>query len=222
MRGEKDKNVGDIVVREDWHGTYGGTYYYVKEDKILRHIGEYAISKKKVTRAYESSKGPTFEYEIPMAKIGDKEIYCFSFTRYFIAKSCKIEAFLKGGYYPDPNLMRYVSREELKELEIEIKDPLLKKRIEEIKTDYAKMIHELESYKENLNFEMFFFAHAEEILRDPKFGYFSCLALPDDESRLRALEVLMRRIYQLWIMRLICEALNVEEIAFTAKDENGR
>ncbi|HIE23616.1 MAG TPA: hypothetical protein EYP68_05250 [Candidatus Korarchaeota archaeon] len=209
-----------IKVREKWRGTKGGTYYYIRENNILRHISEYAINRTKVR---ESRRGPTIEYEVPIHRIKAKKIYEMSFTNsgYFLHSAGKYDAFLHGKYPGIPNydLMKEVKREELKELQIEVKNALLKKAIRELKRDYSIMIDQLKDYSKKLNFELFFAGHAQrtaDIFYDLEYGLMACLSLPDDEKRLRSLETPMRWIYQLWIMKLICEALDIKKIE---KDE---
>lgn len=60
-----------IVIREDWRGTRGGEYYYVREGNKLIHISRYAIKRSKVD---ESSRGSTIEYVIDINRIRGEQI----------------------------------------------------------------------------------------------------------------------------------------------------
>lgn len=134
----------------------------------------------------------------------------------------EVEAFTYSepfGYWrPDIERWKYIDDiSELQGLEIEVQDPFLKQCLYELKTLYKAMIEELKEYEKRLDFAIVFGGHAErtkEIFEDPDTGVLTCLCLPNDKARLRALEVPMRWIYQLWIMKLTCEALGVERFDY--------
>jgi hypothetical protein len=207
-----------IIIREDWRGSRGGTYYYVREGTILRRIDKYAISKKKV---YESRRGPTYEYLVPVQRIREKEIYEFGFSNsgYPFFRKGGVEAFLNslGSEYPwipDYKLMRYVRSEELMNLEFEIEDPALLKLVRDIKKFYPTIVDEIKSYSRAMSFKIFFSGHAEAtstFLDDVNEGMMRCMVLQNDQARMKCLEKPISWIYQLWIMVLISKALMIEE-----------
>lgn len=206
-------------MREKWRRTKGGNYYYVREDNKLRHISCYAIKKVKVS---ESGRGPTIEYEVPVDSLEGKLIYDFYFSNkgYFSLRAGKVDAFLMGKYpeypwIPNYDLMKKVEPEELSGLEIEVRSISLKQAIQELRTVYLTMINEVKDYENKLNFKILFGEHAErtsDIYYDLERGLIACLSLPSDEERLLCLDVPMRWIHQLWVMKLICEALGVKDI----------
>jgi hypothetical protein len=208
-----------IKIREEWRRTRGGHYYYVQEGNTLRHISYYAIKK---TKVYESGRGPTIEYEVPVDSLEGKLIYSFKFTNsgYFSPRVGKVDAFLEGKYpeypwIPNYDLMKTIEPGELSGLEVEVENRSLKQAIQELRTIYLTMINEVKDYENKLNFNVVFGDHAErtsDIYYDLERGLIACLSLPSDEERLLCLEVPMKWIHQLWVMKLICEALNVKEI----------
>ncbi|MEM2614175.1 MAG: hypothetical protein QXO15_08130 [Nitrososphaerota archaeon] len=202
-----------IKIREEWRGTRGGQYYYIREGSLLHHISEYSIRQAKV---YEGRRGPTIEFEVLLDRIKDKLIYELGFTNsgYFYAKKCKIDAFLHSKYPGIPDFDRMEDAEkDLQSLEIETRDPLLKQALQELLTSYASMIDEVKDYARKLNFKIFFTAsRTADMFDNLKRGLITCLSLPSDEARLRSLEVPMRWIHQLWVMKLTCESLDVKEI----------
>jgi len=194
----------NIIIRESWRSSEGGTYYYVREGTILRRIDRYAISKKKVD---ESRRGPTYEYLVPVQRIREKEIYEFSFSKSGYPFFCKgsAEAFLNslGSEYPwipDHKLMQYVRSEELVNLEFEIKDPALLKLVKDIKKFYLTIVDEIKSYSSAMGFKIFFPGRAEAtptFLDDVNEGIIRCMVLQNDQARIRCLEKPISWIYQL-------------------------
>ncbi|MEM4912938.1 MAG: hypothetical protein QW579_01905 [Desulfurococcaceae archaeon] len=207
-----------IKVWEEWRGTRGGQYYYVREGNLLRHISRYSIKRVKI---HEGGRGSIIEYEVPLNRIKDKLIYSLGFSNsgYFYARKCKVDAFLYPKYpeapgFPDFKRMKD-AEEDLQLLEIETRDPLLKQTISELLTDYAIMIDEIKIYARRLNFEILFAGHASrtaDMFNDLRRGLVACLSLPSDKARLKCLEVPMKWIHQLWIMKLACESLYIVEI----------
>jgi len=208
----------NIIIRENWRGSRGGNYYYVREGTILRRIDKYAISKKKV---YESGRGPEYEYLVPVQRIREKEIYEFSFSNsgYPFFRKGSAEAFLNslGSEYPsvpDYKLMRDVRFEELMNLEFEIEDPGLQKLVRDIRKFYTTIVDEIKSYSREMSFKILFPGHAEAtstFLDDVNEGMIRCMVLQNDQARMKCLEKPISWIYQLWIMVLISKALMIEE-----------
>jgi len=208
---------GEIVVREQWRGSRGGTYYYVREGDVLRHIGSYAISARKVD---ESRKGPTLEYVIPAEELAGKEVYEFSFSNsgYMLVYKYPPEALLNPDpsypYRPNFNLRREVSPDELRRLRFEVRDLQLRLLLEEFNRYWRVIIDDLKDYTARMNVGISFFGHAEataSIYEDPSLGLVRCLALQDDGARMRCLERPMAWLYQLWVMKLACEALGISK-----------
>jgi hypothetical protein len=204
----------NIVIREEWRGSRGGRYYYVREGVILKRIGKYAISKKKV---YESGRGSTYEYLVPVQRIREKEIYEFGFSNsgYPSFYKCSVEAFLSSKYpgIPDHVKCSTVRSEELVGLEFEIEDPMLLKLVRNIKEFYALIVDEIKSYSRVMDFEIFFPGHAEvtsTFLGNVDEGIIRCMVLQSDQARMKCLEKPVSWIYQLWVVVLISKALMVE------------
>ncbi|MEM2472738.1 MAG: hypothetical protein QXI64_09620 [Sulfolobales archaeon] len=203
-----------IVIQEEWRGSRGGRYYYVREGVILKRIDKYAISKNEV---YKSRRGPTYEYLVPVQSIRGKEIYEFRFTNngYLLFHKCSVEAFLRSKYpgIPDHTLLQTVRSEELMNLEFEIEDPKLLKFVRNIKEFYTSIVNEIKSYSSVMDFKIFFPGHAETtstFLGSVDEGIIRCMVLQSDQARMRCLGKLVSWIYQLWVIVLISKALMVE------------
>jgi hypothetical protein len=52
----------------------------------------------------------------------------------------------------------------------------------------------------------------EDIFRNWRIGYLSCLATPKDSTRLKCLDNVFRWIHQMWVMKLVSEALGVRGV----------
>ena len=196
-----------IKIEEIKKGTRGGRYVYVVEGNKLIHINEYAI------RIYEYRD--ILIYEVPKNKLMEKTIYCFGFLRSgnaFLIK-CKIDDF-EDGY---PKNYEYFSMlkdklHELQNLEYHIKDSKLISLLIQFEQLFIPMIKEIKVYEKVMNFEIRFMGRQrrlEEAFRDFKSYYYTFMSLPKDTSRIKSLKVIRRWIYQLWILKLLCEAIEV-------------
>lgn len=207
-----------VKLREEWRGTRGGTYYYVMDGNVLRRISDYAISKRKV---YESRRGPTIEYDIPVERLYGKLIYMFSFSNkgYLYIGKFTVEALLnpkdpKYPYVPNYEMVQNVSLNELAKLSFEAKDKVLYSLLNDFEKYYVSMINDLNNYSKNMDFNIIFMGHAERtrsFYYNPYKGIIECMVLQSDAARLKCLEKPMAWIHQLWVMKLLCEALEVEE-----------
>ena len=206
-----------IKMQEEWRGTRGGLYYYVREKNVLIHVSEYALSKREIAR---SRRGPTIEYEVPVNRIKGKPIYIMSFTNSgtFLPSVCQIDAFLVSNYpgRPDWSHVNSLDPHDLRGLEIKTKDPLVKQTLKDIRAIYSLMIDDIKRYQERLDFQIIFSGarRTEDMFKDWKIGILECLCLPPDpeENRLASLEVPLKWIYQLWITKLVCEAMSATDI----------
>jgi hypothetical protein len=202
-----------IRIRERWKGQFGGTYYYVREGNILRRIKDYAISRTTLNKG----KHKIAVYEVPIERIWGKTIYEFAFSRvgYFYIRKGDVFAFLDSTTgLPDRDLMEKSELDELANVKIEIRDPMLLKMIEDLKEYYIPMIEEIKQYSESMKFSIIFLGHAQAtdtFIEDMNEGLFRCMVLQNDDARLRALEHVMAWIYQLWVTILICKALNIDK-----------
>lgn len=198
---------------EEWRGTAGGQYYYVREGNRLRHISSYATGKAGVRK---SSRGLAVEYEVPASSLEGRLIYGFGFSNsgYFYPMVCRAGVLFANRRLEALSCERVADLRELKGLEFEIRDATLKQRIEELKTVYRRMVDEVKDYARRLNFEILFMRarRTEEIFKDAEEGLIPCLVLPNDRARVRCLKTPMRWIYQLWTTMLVCKALGIVEI----------
>jgi hypothetical protein len=207
-----------IVREEIGRGTRGGPYIYVVEGNELVHIDEYAIKRGK--------HGNIIIYEVPKDKVAGKVIYCFDFSRSggaFLRK-CRIEDFEDGlpKRYEYLELIRNRAHE-ISDLRFRIKNPTLSSLLREFEQLFILMIYEIKEYQKIRNFEISFMGY-EERLRDAfenfKAYYFTFMSLPKDRSRINSLKVTRRWIYQIWILKLICEVLQVSR--FKVHEYEGR
>jgi len=202
-------------IREEvGRGTRGGPYVYVVEGSELVYISEYSI--RKLPGKFEDE----VVYEVPREKLIGKPLYCFDFSRSggrFIMK-CKIEDF-EDGLPRKYELLTGVH--EIRNLKFRIKDPALASLLSEFNELFIPMINEVKDYESMLNFKCWFMGHQarlEEAFRDPELHYFTFMSLPKDESRIRSLRVTRRWIYQIWILKLVCEALKVSKFIYHSYD----
>jgi hypothetical protein len=185
---------------EKWSGTRGSYYYYVVEDKTLRHISNYSIYTTS-TKELTGRKAEIKRYIVPMNTF-NKTVLEFSFSN--------------SGYLYITNIR---TRESINEEEIatnysfEIKDKSFESMVILFKKSFLKMVEEVRNYSIQLNFEICFFGKARrvnEAFKNPQLLFVSLMALPSDESRKMSLNNVMRWIYQLWVLDLICESLECE------------
>jgi len=76
------------------------------------------------------------------------------------------------------------------------------------------MIQEIKQYERMRGFRISFMRHEERLqdaFEDPEVYYFTFMSLPKDRSRISSLKVTRRWIYQLWMLKLLCDALRVSE-----------
>lgn len=199
------------IKEEVGKGTRGGPYVYVVEGDELVHISEYAV--KKLPGRYEGE----VVYEVPVNKAAGKALYCFNFSRSggeFLCK-CKIEDFEDG------RLKRYEYFEllgerihEIHNLRFRVKALALASLLTQFEQLLVPMIQEIKEYERIHNFEISFMGHEARLanaLRNPKVYYFTFMSLPNDRSRINSLKVTRRWIYQLWVLKLLCDALQVSK-----------
>jgi len=77
---------------------------------------------------------------------------------------------------------------------------------------FIPIIEEIKEYEKLMNFEIWFMGRQkrlEEAFRDFKSYYYTFMSLPKDTSRIKSLKVIRRWIYQLWILKLLCEVIEV-------------
>jgi len=204
-----------VRICEEYEGTRGSLYYYVVEGNKLRHISRYAIG--------ENKHGRIVYWSVPIKNVSGKPIIelGFSGSGYGHASEYRIEDFIasKDGFPKSENRKWRESlkkaMERLRNYEFEIFDLELKKLIKEFKTLYVQMIDDVKKYSEKLVFKLSFVGHASRVrsaFDDVSRCLFACLSNPKDKSRLMSLRNVCRWIYQLWVLRLICEAVEAKSI----------
>lgn len=191
-------------------GTRGSQYVYVAEGNLLVHISEYA-NKKRPKKLDDKIK--IIIYEVVRDKVKDKPIYVFSFSNsgHDSIYRCSIDDFENGNVNIDR--ASSVSIDEIRHLRFKVRDPELESLLNQFNQILIPMINEIEEYEEKLNFEISF-GHQMQLRRafiDPDVYYFSFMSLPNDKSRIRSFKVTRRWIYQLWVLKLLCEALRVSK-----------
>jgi len=203
-----------VRVMEEWRGTRGGSYVYVVEGDELVHINEYAI------RTIPGKYRDQIVYEVPVEKVKGKIIYCFNFSRSggaFLCK-CRIEDFQDGR----PKTYEYYESlhkkiHEIRGLRFKIKDPTLAELISEFNQFFIQMINEIREYGREMGFECSFMGHLarlENAFKDTELYYFTFMSLPSDRSRIRSLRNTRKWIYELWVLKLVCECLQVSKFSY--------
>lgn len=199
-----------VKIQEEWNGTRGSYYVYVAEGNILRHIGNYAIKTEKLEKFRF--------YEIPIKNVKDKPVFVFKFSKKGICRVSRhrIEDWINSSY-PRGKWSHLLEDgvKELRNYSFEIRNAELKQLVEALETTYKRIIDEIKDYFERLNAELMFSGHAERVsdaIKDVRVCYFSCLAIPDDVRRKRSLRRVCEWIYQLWVLKLVCESLGATEI----------
>jgi len=203
-----------VKVVEERRGTRGGHYVYVVEGNELIHISEYAI------RIFSGKYRDRVVYEVSVEKVRGEIVYCFSFSRSgsaFLGK-CRIEDFQNGlprkyEFY-EPLRDKF---HELRGLRFRIKDPILKELVSEFYQVFVPMIKEIKDYGRRMGIEYSFMGYAkraEEVLEDPDLYYFAFMSLPSDVSRRRSLKNTRKWIYELWMLKTVCECLQVSKFTY--------
>jgi hypothetical protein len=197
------------IEEEKGRGTRGGPYFYVAEGNTLVHISEYAI------RTYEYEDKVV--YEVLKSKVTGKVLYCFNFSRSGgdLLGKCRIEDFEDGRpkkfeYYESLNK----SIGEIRNLRFQVRSPKLMYLLTQFEEVFIPMIYEVKEYEKALNFDISFMGHQarlEDAFKSPDVYYFTFMSLPKDESRIRSLKVTRRWIYQIWVLKLLCNALRVSK-----------
>jgi len=199
------------IKEEVGRGTRGGPYVYVVEGNELIHINEYAS--RKLPGKYEDE----VIYEVPKNKLVGKIIYCFEFSRSggeFLIK-CKIDDFEDGRpkryeYYE--SLRKRIH--DIHHLKFRVRDPALISLLTQFDQLFIPIIRDIKEYENIQNFKISFMGHQarlENAFRNPKLYYFTFMSLPRDKSRINSLKVTRRWLYQLWVLKLLCEALKVSK-----------
>jgi len=201
--------LGLIRITERWRGTRGGFYVYVVEGDKLIHISNYA--KRTLPGKWEDE----VMYEVSGDVLKDKVLYCFDYSRKggaFLIK-CNINDFVDGELKRYDYLESLNKRvQEIRNLEFFVKNRKLLSLMSQFKQVFIPMVEEIKSYEKVKGFKLSFRGHQarlEEVFRDPILYYFTSMSLPRDRSRVTSLKIVRRWIYQLWVLKLLCEALNV-------------
>ena len=200
-----------VKIKEVGRGTHGGLYVYVVEGNELVHISEYAI--KKLLGDYNDE----VIYEVPKNKLIGKTIYCFKFSRSggeFLVK-CKIEDF-ENGYAKKHEYSELFEKRihEIHHLKFRVKDSALKSLLTQFDQLFIPIIQDIKEYESIQNFKISFMGHQarlENALRNPRLYYFTFMSLPKDRNRINSLKVTRRWLYQLWVLKLLCESLKVSK-----------
>jgi hypothetical protein len=199
-----------VKIEEEKQGTHGGVYFYIVEGNTLVHISEYAI------RTYKYKK--KVMYDVLKSKVLGKVLYCFNFARKsgsdFLSK-CRIENFEEGR----PKKFEYLetlekSIEEIRNLRFQVRSHKLTYLSTQFEEIFIPMIYEVKEYEKALNFKISFAgnqARLEDAFNSPDIYYFTFMSLPEDESRIRSLKNTRRWIYQMWVLKLLCNALRVSK-----------
>jgi len=195
------------IKEEVGRGTRGGPYVYVVERNELIHISKYAI--RKLPGKYEDE----IIYEVPKNKLVGKTIYCFDFSRSggaFLIK-CKIDDFEDGHpkkYEYHELLEKRIN--EIQSLKFRVRAPTLTTLLAQFEDVIIPIVDEIKEWQRINNFEISFMGHLsrlENAFEDPKMYYFTFMSLPKDRGRIHSLKVTRRWLYQMWILKLIYEAL---------------
>jgi len=203
------------LIKEIWRGTRGGSYFYVVEGKELVHISNYAT--KKLPSKYEDE----VVYEVPTDRVIGKTIYHFSFSKSgnILPYKCRIEDFVNGY----PKTYEYFEIHELRGLRFRVTDHKLKFLLTQFEQVFVPMIHEIEEYQRLKGFEISLMGRSRRLMEafsDPELYYYTFMSLPNDKSRLMSLRVIRRWIYQIWTLKLTCEALKASK--FKGHEYEGR
>jgi len=197
-----------------------GHYVYVLEGRELIHVSEYAI------RKLLGRWGDEVCYEVPVDVVAGKALYCFSFSRggnAFLIK-CGIEGFEDGfpkRYEYHDMLERRIG--ELRGLRFRITSPELRSLLAQFEQVFIPMIEEVQGYEEARGFQVWFMGcerRLESAFRRPDVYYFEFMSLPSDKGRIRSLKVTRRWIYELWILKTLCEAFDVSR--FKVHEHEGK
>jgi hypothetical protein len=208
------------VKEEVGRGTSGGPYVYVVEGNELVHVSDYAV--KKLQGKYSDE----VIYEIPTYKVAGKILYCFGFSRSggeFMGR-CKIEDFEDGR----PRRYEFYGLlaeriHEIRNLEFRVQDPVLAALLVQFKQLLIPMIHEITEYERIRGFSISFMGHQarlENAVRNYEVYYFTFMSLPEDKSRTISFKVTRRWVHQLWVLKLLCEALQISK--FKGHDYEGK
>ena len=199
------------IKEEVGRGTRGGPYVYVVEGNEFIHISEYAI------RESPGKYKDEVIYEVPKNKLVGKTIYCFDFSRSgggFLIK-CKIDDFENGHLKKYEYLELLGERiNEIRSLRFRIRDSTLAILLAQFKDVIIPIVNEIKEYQRKNNFEISFMGHLsrlENAFKDPEMYYFTFMSLPKDRSRINSLKVTRRWIYQMWLLKLACEALKISK-----------
>ena len=197
------------IEEEKGRGTSGGPYFYVVEGNTLVHISEYAI------RTYESKDEVV--YEVPKSKVAEKVVYCFDFSRKrgALLGKCRIEDFEDGR----PKKFEYYEIlekgiDEIRNLRFQVGSYKLMYLLTQFEDKFIPMIYEIKEYEKTLNFKISFRGHQERLkdaFKSPDIYYFTFMSLPKDDRRIKSLKVTRRWIYQIWVLKLLCNALRVSK-----------
>ncbi len=199
-----------VTVREiKGRGTRGGSYIYVVEGRELVHIGDYAV------RELPGEYKDEVVYEIPVDKVAGKVLHCFDFSGSgvgFLCK-CRIEDFERGvpkkWEYYEPIRKRI---HEIRGLRFRVKDPTLLSLLTQFERVFVPMIREVKEYGRARDVEIRLGgARLWDAFEDPEVYYFTFMSLPDDRRRITGLKNTRKRIYQLWVLKLLCDAFKVSK-----------
>lgn len=107
--------------------------------------------------------------------------------------------------------------DEIQHLKFEIKNPYLKSLISKFNDTFVPMIKELKEYGKEKGFEYRFMGHQarlEDAFRDHRLCYYTSMSLPTDKQRIMSLRNVMRGIYELWVLKHICQCLQVSRFTY--------
>ena len=162
-------------------------------------------------------------YEVPTDRVSGKTIYCFKFSgsgnAYLYKGRIKVNGVLTFDYLE--SLSNHVH--ELRGLRFRVTNHKLKLLLTQFEQVFVPMIHEIEEYQRLKGFEISLMGRSRRLMEafsDPELYYYTFMSLPNDKSRLMSLRVIRRWIYQIWTLKLTCEALKASK--FKGHEYEGR
>ncbi|WP_016730009.1 hypothetical protein [Saccharolobus islandicus] len=199
------------IARINERGTHNAVeYYYVLDQEVLKPLSEYVI-KKEYDELYEY-------FIVDDNRLKGKPIIEFLFANngYLLAREYTIDDFNEKG---NPDFNKGIDVNPLYFCEKFMLRPNSKREYEEFKNKYIPMIREIKEYISKMGVEILFAGHQLRV--EEAFRYecpIGCLA--EYGGVTRCLRNVKRWIYQLWVMKLVFEAIDVKQ--FLSKSFDGK
>jgi len=192
MRAEIQERVAKFT--EIRNGAKGTEYWYVATKEGFIPVREFNEAKEELIR--DRGRRKVYEVRIPLSDVEGNDLLQCSFANsgFSIFRRYRIS----GRRVEELELLE----SDIGNLEIKILGDE-REHLEAYNHVVPKMVNDIKRIEQRMEFEFFFHKHAfktEEVIKDPKLGLVTSMAIPTERGRSKSLENKIRSTHEIWIL----------------------